>query len=267
MDECSACHVNYFHNPDVRVLFASPCDHRVCEPCKARLWLRGRSRPCPVCGIILRAEDLTEKSREDQQIEREVKVRQRVCEIFCKSEEDFPSAEDYNEYLVQREDIIFKLVSPASQAEAKDTEEQIERYRRENEAQILRAHQAAPRKKLMRIQGIIEAEGDFASSVNAEWTDRAAAAGMAAHPFQARYRDLLASISAGGCRSPVATGRCLEDVSPAAPLPMHGSHGGADVFRQMSGGGQAADTCISKARHYFFADLAAAVTAAAVAAA
>lgn len=261
MRQCSACSVDYHHNPDVRVLFAAACDHQVCELCVKRLWRGQARRRCPVCDEELRAEDFSEQSREDRQVESEVKVRRQICEIFCKSQEDFPSVDAYDEYLMQREDTIYKLVNPASQEQVKETWREIERYREENATQILRAQQAAPRKKLQKIRGIIEAEGGFASTVNAEWGERLAA-GSEAHPFQARYRELLA----GGPGTALPGGRCAEEMSPLAPQPMHGEHGGADVARQMSGGGQAPDTCASKARHFFFADLVAAARVATAAA-
>jgi len=257
MRQCSACSVDYYNNPDVRVLFAAACDHQVCELCIKRLWRGQARRRCPVCDGELRAEDFSEQSREARQVDSEVKVRQQIREIFCKSEEDFPSADAYNEYLTHKEDTIYKLVNPVSQEQAKETWREIERYREENATQILRAQQAAPRKKLQKIRGIIEAEGGFASTVNAEWGERPAA-GPEAHPFQARYRELLADKPGKA----LAGGRCAEEMSPLAPQPMHGEHGGADLARQMSGGGQLPDTCASKARHFFFADLVAAAKAA-----
>lgn len=260
MNECSACRVDYYYNPDVQVCFSAVCDHRVCKPCITRLFQHGRTYPCPACGQSIRAEDFFDHPREARTVESENKVRRQICDIYCKTEEDFVTADDYNQYLEQREDTIYSLLNPCSQDEVRKTWQYIDQYREQNAEQILRVQRLQPRKKFQKILSIIEEEGAFCSNVNVEWGERLAP-GAAVHPFQARYRGLLTCPPED---APEA-GRGA-DSSPCAPQPLLGGHGPADRARQMSGGGQPADTSLKKARHFFFADLGAATGAVAPAA-
>nr|QDO16394.1 CDK-activating kinase assembly factor MAT1 [Lingulodinium polyedra] len=253
MNECLACHVDYYHNPDVRVFFSVVCDHPVCEPCITRLFQHGRTYPCPACGQSVRAEDFSEHPREARQVESEVKVRRQICDIYCKTEDDFQTAEEYNDYLMQREDTIFRLVNPSCHEEVQETWRCIDQYRELNAEQILRVQRLQPRKKFQKILSIIEEEGVFCSSVNAEWGERGQAALQ--HPFQARYRTLLEHPPEDQ-REPAQEG----GASPFAPQPLLGEHGPADTARQMSGGGQTPEVCLKKARHFFFSDLVAATS-------
>mmetsp|Transcript_60727 Transcript_60727/g.141524 ORF Transcript_60727/g.141524 Transcript_60727/m.141524 type:complete len:263 (+) Transcript_60727:109-897(+) len=260
MNECLACHVDYYHNPDVRVLFSVVCDHRVCEPCIARLFQHGRTYPCPACGQGIRAEDFSERTREARQVDSEVKIRRQICDIYCKTREDFLTEEDYNDYLMRREDTIDRLVSPSSQDEVQEVWRHIDQYRKQNAEHILRVQRAQPKKKLQRISSIIEEEGRFCSSVNAEWGEQLGP-GVLAHPLQAQCHSLLSSLPQGPGAGIEEVAPCAAAVSPFAPQPLLGEHGPADMGRQMSGGGQSPDACLKKARHFFFSDLIAATSA------
>jgi len=251
MNECCACHVDYYYNPDIRVFFSGICDHRVCEPCITRLFQRGRTYPCPACGQSIRAEDFASEPREAKRVDSEVRIRRQICDIFCKSQDDFLSAAEYNEYLVQREDIIFRLVNPSSDEEVKDTWRHIEQYREQNAEQILRVQRLQPRQKFQKILRIIEDEGVFCSAVNREWGEVGNCPDV--HPFQERYRSLL-SHPPDDEREALAAAQ----MSPFIPQPLLGEHGPADKTRQMSGGGQSPNSSVKKARHFFFSDLRAA---------
>jgi len=230
-------------------------------------------------------------SREDRLIESETKVRRQISEIYCKTEQDFASVEEYNEYLELREDIIYRLVSSSSQAEVQAIWQRVGRYHAQNSEQILREQGLQPRKKAQKIFGIIESEGNFCSSVNAEWGERDRNDGLALlqHPFRERYRDLLMGGGAGDIGAPgggaaalsepgfAAASRGGADVAPAspffAPQPLLGEDPAspapfkADPARHASGGGQPMEARRLKARHFFFADLASAAAMAAAAAA
>ncbi|CAE8636686.1 unnamed protein product [Polarella glacialis] len=199
MGECSRCHVDYYHNPEVRVFFSAVCDHRVCERCISRLF---RDKTCPGCGKTVRAEDFSEHPRESREVESEVKVRRQVCDIYCKSEQDFVSAEEWDEYLVMREDIIYVLATPSSQDEVQETWRRIDQYREQNAEQILRAQHLRPRKKLQKLASIMKQEGTFASLVNADWNDRSNLESPV-HPFQGQYRRLEEDLPASPQDSPV----------------------------------------------------------------
>eukprot|EP00747_Dinoflagellata_sp_TGD_P188286 gnl/TRDRNA2_/TRDRNA2_47074_c0_seq1.p1 gnl/TRDRNA2_/TRDRNA2_47074_c0~~gnl/TRDRNA2_/TRDRNA2_47074_c0_seq1.p1 ORF type:complete len:270 (+),score=55.34 gnl/TRDRNA2_/TRDRNA2_47074_c0_seq1:53-862(+) len=266
MYECSACHVDYYHNADIRMLCTIVCDHRVCEPCVMRLFQHGRQYPCPACGKHLRAEDFSEQTLEDRRVCTETRIRREIGDIYSKTREDFPSTVDYDSFLEERENVMHRLVNPTSQEEVQDLWKRIDVYKEQNAEQILRERGLQPRKKLHRVQNIIDEEGLFSSHVNAEWVDR----DDMEHPFQARYRRLLEAASPQRCRKGSGDGA---QASPLVPQPLAGVDPGAaevspspfskpaDKARQMSAGGQSPDLCLKKARHFFLADLLTARTA------
>lgn len=130
---------------------------------------------------------------------------------MCKTRELFQSADEFNDYLVLREDLIYKLVNPASQDEVSEVWRYIEKYKAQNAEQIAREAIARPKRKVQTILGIIEEEGDFCFRVNADWAERAqmdsidtfeptaaiTAPSRPRHPFRERYRDLIDSVCAG----------------------------------------------------------------------
>jgi len=253
MDECSACHVDYYYNADMRVLYSSVCDHRVCEACIARLFQPGPYK-CPECDKHLTSQDFSHFPRETRQIDSEVKVRRKISDIFCKTEEDFANAEQYNDYLMEKEDMIYRLVNPASQDEVRETWQMVEKYREQNAEQIRRVKRLAPRRKFQKIIKIIEEEGTFYSHVNSDWGE-SASANSVEHPFKSRFASLLANPP-----------QDIMDVKPMSPMdsPMAGGSGGESqaktLARHMSGAGGLPDAYLKKARHFLFNDLLAATS-------
>jgi len=257
MNECSACHVDYYYNPDVRVFFSAVCDHRVCESCITRLFQPGPYK-CPACERQLVAEDFSQEPREARQVESEVKVRRQISEIYCKTKADFASEDEYNDYLTLREDMVYRLVNPASQDEVQETWREIDKYREQNAAQIRREQRLAPRKKFQKIVRIIEEEGTFFNSVNLEWGESPAKG--SSHPFKTRYQSILSNPPQDDddLDSRPSSGAFSPDVRSRSPL---GGGGPPNIARHMNGGGHSPDVGAKKARHFLFADLVAATSA------
>mmetsp|Transcript_101326 Transcript_101326/g.180088 ORF Transcript_101326/g.180088 Transcript_101326/m.180088 type:complete len:260 (-) Transcript_101326:60-839(-) len=244
--ECSRCRVDYYHNSEVRVYFSQVCDHRVCERCLPEI----RGKMCPGgCGKRVRADDFSEQPRA-REVESELKVRRQIGEIYCKMEQDFPSADDWNEYLVMREDIIYTLANQTSQDEVQEARRQIEQYKEENAEHILRAQSSNKKRVQQKVESIIKEEGAFASRVNADWQDRDGLALQ--HSFQAQYKDLL-ELSPPPEDAAVTPPLAPQPLFYSSPSPVQKR---VSKARQMSGGGQAPDLSSKKARHFFFLDLA-----------
>eukprot|EP00933_Yihiella_yeosuensis_P039221 TRINITY_DN33165_c1_g1_i1.p1 TRINITY_DN33165_c1_g1~~TRINITY_DN33165_c1_g1_i1.p1 ORF type:complete len:267 (+),score=43.73 TRINITY_DN33165_c1_g1_i1:88-888(+) len=257
MSECARCHVDYYHNSEVKVYFSAVCDHKVCERCLPRLF---RDLTCPGCAKPIRAEDFSQQPKDAREVDAEIRIRRRIRDIYCKTEQDFASAEEWNDYLMMREDIIYKLASPSSLEESQETERLIEQYREENAEQIMRAELGGNKKKLQKLAGIIGEEGSFSSQVNTEWHDRSK---VLDHPFQAVYNDLLTQIPKSPT-VPAAGASTAHNASPIdspliPPQALLGEHATGGKKRQMSGGGQLPESSVKKARHFFFMDLAVAV--------
>lgn len=276
--ECSACRINYYHVNDVR-MFYSACDHRICERCFGRLFRIGRMYPCPACGQNLRAEDFSEHSQDEQQANAELKIRRQVCDVFCRTSEDFETLSEFNNYLERREDLVYRLVNPISQEDEKEAWREISAHKEANAEHILRAQQLKPKRRVAKILNVISEEGGFANAVNSDW-GKQQPPGAESHEFLERYKSILSGGASGAAGKTGGLTRGLANLgtsgiigghagsaaqdgssSPLVPQPLHGEYGPADVTRQMRGGGQDPDTCRRKARHFFFADLAAATAA------
>ncbi|GLT80472.1 hypothetical protein SLA2020_519100 [Shorea laevis] len=65
---------------------------------------------------------------------KEIQIRKRIASIFNKREEDFPCLRDYNDYLEEVEDMIFKLIDGI---DVQAIEEKIKNYQEENAVQIM----------------------------------------------------------------------------------------------------------------------------------
>lgn len=92
--------------------------------------------PCPYrgCGKILRKNKFKSQLFEDLGVEREVDVRARVNKTFNKSEADFASLEEYNNYLEEVETTVFNLVNGV---DVEATMEKLQAYEKQNRAKIL----------------------------------------------------------------------------------------------------------------------------------
>lgn len=93
------------------------------------------SGPCPKCLIPLRRNGFKLQQFEDASVDVEVETRKRILQDYNKTEDDFDTLDEYNNYLVEIEDIIYNLVRNINVIE---TKERIEQYRKENKDTIIR---------------------------------------------------------------------------------------------------------------------------------
>eukprot|EP00913_Durusdinium_trenchii_P027356 g25663.t2 len=239
MGECARCHVDGYRNNEVRMYFSGCCDCCLCSRCLP--WAKA-GVACPGCGTRIRAEDFSCDSRASREVDREMKVRRQIKQVYCKTERDFASSEKWDEYLMLREDIIYTLAYSSSKEEVQETWRQVERYKAHHSHDIRQRQQELPRKALEKMAAVITAEGDFSSRVNAEW----ATAAQFQHPLQEQYNNLLKELP----ESPVQG----VQTSPVAPQPLL-SAGGTSNQAVQSGGGQETSIGLKKARYFFLADL------------
>jgi len=190
-------------------------------------------------------ENFSSDPRESRQVDKEMKVRREIKQIYCKTEQDFATSEEWDEYLMLREDIIYKLTHSLSKDEVQDTWRQVERYKAQHAVDIRQIQKQQPRKILEKMAAVITAEGDFASRVNSDW----AATAQFQHSLQDQYNNLCKELT----ESPVQGAR----TSPMAPQPLLPLPGGGvpTNLAVQSGGGQEPDIGLQKARYFFFADL------------
>ncbi|XP_015790749.1 CDK-activating kinase assembly factor MAT1 [Tetranychus urticae] len=130
---CPRCKTSKYRNPSLK-LMVNVCGHPLCDNCVELLFVKGSSA-CPKCGITLRKTKFRLQLFEDPLVDKEVDIRRSVLQDFNKSEKDFSSLAEYNEYLEFVEDIIYNLTN---NIDVESTKRKIEQYRKENSDVIAR---------------------------------------------------------------------------------------------------------------------------------
>ncbi|KAL4763684.1 TFIIH/NER complex subunit TFB3 [Aspergillus foveolatus] len=146
---CPVCKSSRYLNPDMRFLINPECYHKMCESCVDRIFSGGPAN-CPVAGChkTLRKQRFRKQTFEDINVEREVDIRRRVMTVLNRREEEFDSKLDWDNFLEQREEIIFNLVNRINVAK---TEADLQSYASENMKSI-RANQALEAKEVSSFQ-------------------------------------------------------------------------------------------------------------------
>ncbi|KAL4950426.1 CDK-activating kinase assembly factor MAT1-domain-containing protein [Aspergillus filifer] len=141
---CPVCKSSRYLNPDMRFLINPECYHKMCESCVDRIFSGGPAN-CPVAGChkTLRKNRFRKQTFEDITVEREVDIRRRVMTVLNRREEEFDSKLDWDNFLEQREEMIFNLVNRIDVAK---TEADLQSYASENMGSI-RANQALEAKE------------------------------------------------------------------------------------------------------------------------
>lgn len=106
---CPVCRTDAFLNPSIKFLL-SPCYHTICDSCVHRLFSAG-SAPCPICGATLRASSFTLPIFADPKVEKECRMRRQVLiSLGDRQRADFVSANAYEDYLEEVEELVGRLV-------------------------------------------------------------------------------------------------------------------------------------------------------------
>lgn len=104
--------------------------------------------------IPLRRNGFKLQQFEDASIDVEVETRKRILLDYNKTEEDFNTLDEYNDYLVEVEDIIYNLIRNIN---VNETKERIEQYKRENKDIIMRNRMKSKREE-QALEELIEEE-------------------------------------------------------------------------------------------------------------
>lgn len=105
---CPVCKSDSYLNPNIKIL-VSPCFHRLCEQCVYRIFSHGYA-PCPQCQTPLRRINYISSTFEDIEVEREIKIRKLLHRNFERKEAEFKDTVEYNDYLEEFENLVFKLL-------------------------------------------------------------------------------------------------------------------------------------------------------------
>lgn len=131
--KCPRCKTSSYQNPNMK-LMVNICGHRLCESCVDSVFLRP-SAACPECGVALRRNQFRLQQFEDSHVEKEVDIRKRILKDYNKTESDFSSLREYNDYLEDVEAIIYNLTNGV---DVDTTKFQVETYKKENQSTIMK---------------------------------------------------------------------------------------------------------------------------------
>lgn len=135
-EQCPICKTLRYMNPTM-VFLINTCYHPLCNNCVDRLFENGPNQ-CPYvnCHLTLRKRAFRTPTFADLTVEREVDIRRRVATVFNKTETDFESLRDYNDYLDMVESLTMDLVYGDERAH-RAAEEKLLAWEDEHKAEIL----------------------------------------------------------------------------------------------------------------------------------
>ena len=93
------------------------CGHQFCSSCIDREFSRRREFPCPICETPVKKVTLSTRTLDDVLCEKDTSWRRRVLKVFNKTQTDFSSLLDYNDYLEEVEELIYSIVNEEPTAE------------------------------------------------------------------------------------------------------------------------------------------------------
>ncbi|ETW07690.1 hypothetical protein H310_02147 [Aphanomyces invadans] len=134
----------------------SKCGHRYCDRCVKLEFQNHREITCakPGCGKLVKKSQLQEKTKEEQDFNKDVTIRKKVLKTYNKTGEDFNSLDEYNAYLEDVEALIFDLLSE-DDAVKDAANAKWKQYKQENSL-LINANEAKKAEEERRILHVIE---------------------------------------------------------------------------------------------------------------
>ncbi|XP_064403367.1 CDK-activating kinase assembly factor MAT1-like isoform X1 [Halichondria panicea] len=131
--KCPRCKTSSYQKPNLKLL-VNVCGHKLCGDCVEVVFIRA-SGPCPECGVVLRKNQFRLQQFDDSYIEKEVDIRKKILKDYNKTERDFPSLREYNDYLEEVETIIYNL---ANGVDVDQTRAKMDAYKKDNQTLIMK---------------------------------------------------------------------------------------------------------------------------------
>lgn len=140
LDCCAICNYNVIHGKTsnlngktFKVNSTPKCGHKFCDDCINKEMARKRQFSCPTCGIPVTREKLSTKGLDETEVERDFIIRRKIKAIYNKTEEDFSTLLEFQNYEEDVEDMIFNLVQGIDEEE---TQKKIELFQKNNISNI-----------------------------------------------------------------------------------------------------------------------------------
>jgi predicted RNA-binding Zn-ribbon protein involved in translation (DUF1610 family) len=106
-----------------------------CNQCIDRELARKKEFPCPICGTLVKRVTLTQRTLDAVQCEKDTSWRRRLLAVYNKTEADFATLKEYNDYLEQVEDMIYSIVN--EEPDAEECKAKIKEYEQSHRAEIV----------------------------------------------------------------------------------------------------------------------------------
>ena len=97
--------------------------------------MRRREFPCPVCNTTVKRATLTQRTLDAVQCEKDTSWRRRLLAVYNKTEADFPTLTEYNNYLEEIENMIYSIVN--EEPDAEDCKAKIKEHEQLHRAEIV----------------------------------------------------------------------------------------------------------------------------------
>ena len=101
------------------------CNHRFCNRCKINNFNKKRNFACPVCQSTVKESNLKQQTYDDYEIKKDIKIRKKIKSIYNKTETDFKTLKEFQDYDEYVEDLIYNLVHNINKD---DTEKLVKDY-------------------------------------------------------------------------------------------------------------------------------------------
>ena len=237
---------------------------------------RKREFPCPVCGTAVKRVTLTQRTLDDVQCEKDTSWRRRVLKVFNKTQADFDSLLEYNNYLEMVEDLIYSIVN--EEPDAEDAKAKIKQYEQAHKAAIVirqaqRADEersiqdriAAEQRQAERLRQVAQDEEKAVALAKRKWKqestevllgEREEVSADVAHAQMQGYRNELLRQARGNGTTTTTTQAAALMISPNVREPAGGwkrqNKMDRDLYRkrQAAGGGIPAGSIASHERNW-----------------
>eukprot|EP00531_Pseudo-nitzschia_arenysensis_P002686 CAMPEP_0116145958 /NCGR_PEP_ID=MMETSP0329-20121206/16902_1 /TAXON_ID=697910 /ORGANISM="Pseudo-nitzschia arenysensis, Strain B593" /LENGTH=292 /DNA_ID=CAMNT_0003641661 /DNA_START=72 /DNA_END=947 /DNA_ORIENTATION=+ len=164
------------------------CGHQFCNSCIDRELSRRREFPCPICETPVKKVTLSTRTLDDVLCEKDTSWRRRVLKVFNKSQKDFTSLLQFNNYLEEVEDIIYSIVNEEPNAE--ECKGKIKQYEEQHRTEIvIRQSQRADEERA--IQDQIAAEQREAKRRKRDILEEEKAIAMTKRKFKQESAEVL----------------------------------------------------------------------------
>lgn len=134
---CPVCKTLRYIKRDLEFLVNPECYHPICTSCVARMFGEGPNQ-CPYagCGKTLRRRGFRAPFFDDMVYERDRDVRRRVLAVFNRTEDEFETTRDFNDYSEMVEQLIMDLQDDGNPKARRKAEQKLDDWAARHKAQI-----------------------------------------------------------------------------------------------------------------------------------